>query len=146
MLRKKITILLICAMLMVCVGGCGSGDASGTDNPYEISIGDAVIKADYNGQPYVVVEISFTNTKNRATCFNLIAQTKVYQNGIECSQILVDIGDETGIAESLQDVQPGRTYTVHPAFYLNDLTSDVEIIVYDFMELNEYTSQVMSFR
>ncbi len=149
MLRKNIKMLFICIVLLLCVWGCGKdegSDSNAGDNEYGITIGEVEIKTDSEGAPYVVVEISFTNTNDTPTNFSLIGHAKAFQNGIECQQIIMDWGDEKGIEECMTKIQPGKSYTVHPAFYLNDLTSDIELVVYDYFKLNKYASKVFSFQ
>lgn len=92
-----------------------------------IKITNSRIGKDYAGKSILIVDYSYTNNTSEATSFTFICTDKAYQDGIECSSIV--ISDEIDANKALNNVQPGVTYNLSVGYELQNKTSPVQIEV-----------------
>ena len=127
--------------LVLALAGCGSGSsASGSKSSddsssakqeqtakkadpkkeasVKVTIDGAQMATDYDGNPCVVVNYTFTNVSNKdAQSFTSSTYTEVYQN---------DAADGNSL---ITNVQAGHSVQVQEAYSVKD-TSDIEVKVY----------------
>lgn len=94
-----------------------------------ISIVSHSISKDYEGKDILIIEYAWTNTDDDATSFSFAVQDKVYQNGIECSSMVIGC-DEIDSQQQMNDVQSGTTYNLKVGYILQDMTN-ANVVVTD---------------
>lgn len=136
--------------LVLALAGCGSGSsASGSKSSddsssakqeqtakkadpkkeasVKVTIDGAQMATDYDGNPCVVVNYTFTNVSNKdAQSFTSSTYTEVYQNGVQCDTAVTDAADDNSL---LTNAQAGHSVQVQEAYSVKD-TSDIEVKVY----------------
>ena len=88
------------------------------------------------GDPVIIVKYQYTNYDNEPRSFMYSVSTKAYQDGIELNTPYI-IDDETNyhFKDKSTDVSPGITTTVEIAYELRNLSSDVTIVLTNFLEI-----------
>ena len=85
---------------------------------YAVSIDSAVVTADYQGNPALVVTYTWTNNSDEATSFAAQLLPKCFQNGVQLdTAVVVDGVDSNGY---VNEVKPGATTSVQLAYALAD--------------------------
>lgn len=109
--------------------GGGEGLKADTSNLSETSISIAQFRMskDYKDQNVLIVDYSYYNGDKKAKSFSTSFSSKVYQNGVECNDMVFGC-DDLDTSSNLNDIQPGVTITVSKGYILND-DSDVRVIV-----------------
>lgn len=102
---------------------------------YEITFVSSAIGKDYADAPILIVEYQFINNTDKARSFATSIDNKAYQNGVECSSIVVS--DEIDSQQQLNDIKPGTPYTLKVGYKLADLTTPVEIECYKLIDFND---------
>lgn len=137
-------------VLVLALAGCGSGSsASGSKSSddsssakqeqtakkadpkkeasVKVTIDGAQMATDYEGNPCVVVNYTFTNVSNKdAQSFLSSAYAEVYQNGVQCDTAATDAVDGDSASTN---VQAGHSVQLQEAYSVKD-TSDIEVKVY----------------
>jgi len=95
---------------------------------YEVTIDDARILQDRDGNDVLAVTYTFTNNSSETTSFAFAVQTQAFQNGVELSSSYISSYDNKDFDDSsiFKDIKPGGTITVQNAFAL-DGTSVVSV-------------------
>lgn len=152
-MRIKRAIIGACAAsgaLVLALAGCGSGGSASSSKSSDssssakqeqttkkadpkkeasvkVTIDGAQMATDYDGNPCVVVNYTFTNVSNKeAQSFTSSTYTEVYQNGVQCDAAATDAADGNSL---LTNVQAGHSVQVQEAYSVKD-TSDIEVKVY----------------
>lgn len=144
---RKISVCLLCALLLSCLCGCWAAvlapnttqEGGKTNDPVQLStstpapqkaavkilsayLGNEVLEEEKN---LLIVEYEFTNNTDEADSFMMMCKDTLFQNGVECSETIFAEGVES--SDQYKDVQPGATFKLKKAYKLNDLTSDVTV-------------------
>ena len=121
------------------LAGCGSSDDAPADDAtggqeeqaepeapasdYAVTIDGATVTEDYEGNPAVIVDYTFTNNSDEATSFAVACHAKVFQNGVQLENAITteDLGNGY-----MAEIKPGATTTARMAYSLTD-QSDVTV-------------------
>lgn len=101
---------------------------------YEVTIDDATVSEDYEGNPVVVVSFSWVNNSEDATSADVALYTQCFQNGVELEQAYVVDGMDD--QSSMNDVKPGSGTDFQKAYLIED-ESDVTVEVTEFISLDD---------
>lgn len=106
--------------------GQGAGEAAEAEegapsSAYAVTIDEARLAEDYEGNPVAVVTYTFTNNSEDATSFAVALNPQAFQNGVELNTA---IGSEWDSEKYMSDVKPGGSSTVEIGYKLED-DSDV---------------------
>lgn len=84
----------------------------------------------------IIVDLVFTNNSKADISFDEAISDTAYQDGIELQNVIFtyNIRDNYSDAESDKKIKPGKSLELQKAYYLNDLTSIIEL------ELSAYYS------
>lgn len=109
-------------------------DSSGNLGDYYVEIGDAQVKKDKNGKPILVVNVKYTNNGNSENAFAYSIIDNAYQDGvqIESASDWKSYDSDSQFKQLLK----GATYNVQVAYELNNTTSDVVVIMTEFISLD----------
>lgn len=124
--------------------GGGEGKSINTEKIEETSIkiiGHKLSK-DYKDQDVLVVDYEFYNGNDKPESFIFAFSDKAFQNGVECDDSVFGC-DDVDSQSQMSDIQPGVTIKVSVGYHIKD-TSDVSIIVQDFITDKEYLSETVS--
>lgn len=108
-----------------------------------MTIDGCTVASDYEGNPAVIVDYTFTNNSDEATSFAASCSQKVFQNGVQLEMAVVseDLGNGY-----LAEIKPGATTQARLAYCLtdeSDITVEVEeLISFDDTMLAEATFSV----
>ena len=97
--------------------------AGGDIGDYHIDILSIEMTKDITGSDAILVNYLFTNNSDDSASFWLDVSSKVYQDGIECSQAYT----LDGLTSSMKDVQAGGALAVSNAYTLNNDYDDILI-------------------
>lgn len=150
---KKLGRLALVAALAVALAtpfvlaGCGgsddpepSGDApaeqSEVEEPasdYVVTIDGSTVTTDYEDNPAIIIDYSFTNNSEEAISFAVACHAKVFQNGVQLESAIVaeDLGNGY-----MAEIKPGATTTARLAYVLTD-ESDVTVEVEELFSLDD---------
>ena len=126
--------------------GCGASDepASG-DEPaaeqaapeeeadYAVTIDGSEMTKDYEGNPAMIVDFTFTNNSDDATSFAAACSQNAFQNGVELEMAIT--ADDLGNGY-MAEVKPGASTTARLAYVLSD-ESDVSVEVTELFSLDD---------
>ncbi len=159
---KKLLIFALCIFMLVFFVSCtfeeNPTDTNPTDtNPtdtaqteevkkdVDLTIKSHSLSKDYADKDVLVIEYTFVNNTDKANSFTLLCNDKVFQNGIECSNLVIGC-DEIDSQKSLTDVKPGIEFTLTVGYLLNDLESPVEIEVTDLFGDVNYLQETIALK
>lgn len=143
---NKLFALGVAALLALSAAGCGSSSsgtatketaaeqsadtaaeqsaaadtASGKLGNYEVSILDAEVVKDYEGNPALVVSYEFTNNSDKEMSFMVAISAEAYQNGVELENAIILDGSAYDAQTQMKNVKKGGTLTVQTAYVLDD--------------------------
>lgn len=95
---------------------------------YHVEIKDATLSSDYEGNPAIIVTLSWTNNSEETTSAMLAVNTTAFQDGVELEMAIMMDENYDG-ESSVKDVRPGTTLDVQYAYVLSNTTSQVEVEV-----------------
>nr|WP_162612674.1 DUF5067 domain-containing protein [Flavonifractor sp. An135] len=95
---------------------------------YHVEIKDATLSSDYEGNPAIIVTLSWTNNSEETTSAMLAVNTTAFQDGVELEMAIMMDENYDG-ESSMKDVRPGTTLDVQYAYVLSNTTSPIEIEV-----------------
>ncbi len=104
------------------------------DSPYAVTIDNARVTTDYDGNPAVVITYSFTNNSNETQSFATACNETVYQNGVECS---MGFGTDYDSSGYMQKVKPGATTSCELLYNLQDTTTPIDVEVEEFLSFGD---------
>ena len=103
-------------------------EATGAEAKYTVTVDDAYVGADYEGNPVIIVTYSWANNSDEATSALASLEEKAFQNGVELEDAFIVDGMDTSGWDS--EVKPGSGTTFQRGYVLAD-TSEVSIEVTD---------------
>ena len=115
--------------------------SSGILGDYNASIGRAVLAADSEGNPAIVITYSWTNNGEEPASAMMKMLEKAYQDGVQLTAAVM--GEDSGypLEVRTQEVAPGATVDIPCAFTLADDTAPVE---FELSELFSLTNDVLA--
>lgn len=98
---------------------------------YAVTIDGSTVTTDYEGNPAMIIDFSFTNNSDEATSFAVACSQKAFQNGVQLETAIVmdDLGNGY-----MAEIKPGATTQARLAFSLAD-ESDVTVEVSELFSL-----------
>ena len=94
-------------------------------NEISVTLKSYRLAKDYSGEDFLLVTYTFCHNRDEATAFAYAVLDKAYQNGVECSGIV--ISDDLDTGTQLNKIMPGVEYDVQVGYPLKDTTSDVTL-------------------
>lgn len=98
------------------------------EQEFAFEIESTSLGKDYDDADVLIVKYNFTNNSDKPTSFTFACQDKAFQGGIECDSTVIGC-DDIDAQEQLNDIQPGKTYTVTVGYHISDLSKPVDITV-----------------
>ena len=100
---------------------------------YAVTIDGSTVTSDYEGNPAMIVDFTFTNNSDEATSFAVACSQKAFQNGVQLETAIVmdDLGNGY-----MAEIKPGATTQARLAFSLTD-ESDVTVEVSELFSLDD---------
>jgi hypothetical protein len=86
---------------------------------YVVSIDDATVIQNYEGQSSLLVSYTFTNNSEDSTSFMVAIRTQAFQNGIQLDTTFTS-DDSYDSSASMKDIKPGATISVQSLYLLDD--------------------------
>lgn len=93
---------------------------------YEVTSDGVRVAEDWEGNPAVVVSLTYTNNSEETTSFAATLMVQVFQNGISRDIAILMDGNEND--NYLTDIRPGTTIAIDLPYELEDM-SDIEVEV-----------------
>lgn len=131
------------------LAGCGSSDEAPADDvsseqteqaepeapasDYAVTIDGVTVTEDYEGNPAVIVDYTFTNNSDEATSFAVACHAKVFQNGVQLESAITT--DDLGNGY-MAEIKPGASTQARLAYSLTD-QSDITVEVEEFFSLDD---------
>lgn len=150
--RTFAAILAVAAIAAPCaLVGCGGDATADTDVPagqaaepaqeepaasasdYVVTIDGSSLTEDYEGNPAMIVDFTFTNNSDEATSFAVACSQKAFQNGVQLESAITT--DDLGNGY-MAEIKPGATTTARRAYALTD-ESDVTVEVDELFSLDD---------
>lgn len=97
---------------------------------FVFAINSTSLGKDYEDKDVLIIKYDFTNNSDEATSFTFACQDTVFQDGIECDSTVIGC-DDIDSQEQLNDIQPGKTYTVTVGYHISDMSKPVDVVVTD---------------
>lgn len=149
---KKLIVMAAAGVLALTLAGCGSDeppttepaqtgdqveqvesddgeaaqavtDAGEAEGEFSIEIGSCTLTEDYEGNPAIVVEYTWTNLSDDAQMFDVAVIAKAFQNGIELDLGTISYDNEQfDMDASWKEIKSGTTQTAYRAFLLDDMS------------------------
>lgn len=149
---KVIGSVALAGFLALAVVGCGGtsdgGDASASSETtdesvsaeevqaeYDVTIDGCTKDVDYEGNPVVVIDFTFTNNSEETTSMSEAVYPQVFQDGVECE---MGISDTVDTSAYMSDVKPGASIPVKLVYNISS-DSDVEVDVSGLLDTEEGT-------
>ena len=140
-MKRRILALLLAALFAVALCACGgTSDGESTDGQdtetvdntkadlgdYHVEIGGAKMTKDYEGNPVIVVDFTWTNNSEDTQSALVALSGQAFQDGVSLESAIV--GDNSVYDSNLnwKDIRPGTTVDGQYAFVLSSETSPVE--------------------
>lgn len=102
---------------------------SGTIGDYSVTIGDARLSKDREGNDVIIVSYEFTNNGEESSSFIFAVNDTAYQDGVELDTAYFVEDDTYDTDSQMKDIKTGGTLTVENAYVLSSATSPVEVDV-----------------
>lgn len=103
---------------------------------YDVTLDDKKLTDDEDGNPLLVLDLTFTNNSNKATSFGSAVEMQMFQNGVGLTSAYLPyrhpMYDEEMYGSDYTDIQPGNSIAIRRVYGLNDMDSDVELSCIDF--------------
>lgn len=133
--------IIVILFVIASLGSSGSSEEDDVNNIgyYYVEVADSKVVQDYNGDNVLIVTYNYTNNSSNAISFDMAFITHAYQNGVEIEKCYSEysIEDDFDYDSIDNNLQPGVTSTVQEAFYVSDMSTDVEIEIGLFLGLGE---------
>ncbi|MDE7294999.1 MAG: DUF5067 domain-containing protein [Oscillospiraceae bacterium] len=109
-----------------------------TYNKCSIRLEGADLVYDYDGDPIIVVEMTFRNDSDKSRSCGYTFSVDAYQDGIECDTAFLwgENSEKYDTGTNTTDIKPGVEFTVYKAYMLRDETNRVDIEVKGFLDLS----------
>lgn len=112
-------------------------ESSGKLGDYEVTILDSVVTKDYEGNPALIVNYTFTNNSDDATMFTTAISSIAYQDGVQLSPALIMDTSVYNAENSMKNVQKGGTINCQEAYELTSETSSVTVEVKELFSFDD---------
>ena len=103
---------------------------------YDVTLDDKKLTDDEDGNPLLVLDLTFTNNSSKATSFGSAVEMQMFQNGVGLTSAYLPyrhpMYDEEMYGSDYTDIQPGNSIAIRRVYGLNDMDSDVELSCIDF--------------
>lgn len=103
---------------------------------YDVTLDDKKLTDDEDGNPLLVLDLTFTNNSSKATSFGSAVEMQMFQNGVGLTSAYLPyrhpMYDEEMYGSDYTDIQTGNSIAIRRVYGLNDLDSDVELSCIDF--------------
>lgn len=145
--RVAVTALAVVALASpMMLAGCDSsssngGSASAEDaqqveqvqSDYAVTIDGSTASTDYEGNPVIIVDFTFTNNSDEDTSFAAACYPQAFQNGVQLENAIVteDLGNGY-----MAELKPGASTSARIAYSLTD-QSDVTVEVSELVSLDD---------
>lgn len=136
---KKILTFATALAMSLCLFGCSSSDGSAeseaagtepevaeeaiTEEPpaansdFVVEIGEGTVVQDYEGNPALAVNYTWTNNSDEATSFAVAIYAQAFQNGVQLDPaIAIDVDS----GSTMNEIKPGATQSVTQVYALSD--------------------------
>lgn len=140
MIAKRIAVVGFAAVLAMAITGCssdssdsgdggqepeqaGQSQAAAASSDYVVEIGGSTLGEDYEGNPVLIVDFTWTNNSDKAATFLVSIDAAAFQDGVELETA---IGSGIDSMDTMKEIKPGATQSVQCAYVL-DGQSDVTI-------------------
>lgn len=100
---------------------------------YQVSIGEARMVDDYQGNPAIVVAYTFVNNSDKAISPMVALHEKAFQGGVQLDTAIVSDMDSS---KAMSEIKPGASVSYELAYELAD-TSDVTIEVEELVSFSD---------
>lgn len=112
-----------------------TADAQQTEATYVVTIDEAAMGTDYQGEKAAVVTYTFTNNSDKACNFMTTIGAKAFQDGVQLEGAIgVDGVDSQDL---MKDIKPGKSITVQQAYVLADTKNPVEVEVTELFDFSD---------
>jgi hypothetical protein len=101
---------------------------------YAVKLVGARKGEDKYGDPVVICQYEWTNNSDKATNFEGAFYDKCYENGVECSSVLI-MRDFDG--ETMTNLLPGATYKVEKPYKISANANQIRVIVKEAYSLSD---------
>ncbi len=101
-----------------------------------VVVKDYVLSKDDDGNDVIIINYDFSNSDTEGKSFSFSASTKVFQDGIELSNVSLYHNEYYNYENSSKEVKDGATIPVQQAYKLSNLTSPVEIEVTNLLDFS----------
>jgi len=109
---------------------------SGDLGDYSVEIGELETIQDYDGNPAILIGLSFTNNSSENASVSLSLLCNAYQNGVELETAFITDSSVYNAQDSLKNVQPGGSISLKQAYSLTSDTAPVEFEVSEAFSFN----------
>ena len=109
---------------------------------FEFAIKSTSLSKNYDDTDVLVIEYDFTNNSDKATSFTFACQDTVFQDGVECDSIKV-ICNDVDAQQQLNDIQPGKTYTLKVGYSVPDINKPVDVVITDLFGSETFLEQTI---
>lgn len=146
----RLALAALLAVTPVALVGCGGNASAGDDDAaveqpaeaeqeapasdYAVTIDGSTVTTDYEGNPAVIVDYTFTNNSDEATSFAVACSPKVFQNGVQLETAIVT-GEDLG-SGYMAEIKPGASTQARLAYSLTD-QSDITVEVEELFSLDD---------
>ena len=86
---------------------------------YGVTIDSYALSADFDGQPIMIVSLTFANNSSETASFSSALDTQAFQNGVELESAYPVLEPSYDGTSAHKDVKPGGTIAVQQAFALS---------------------------
>lgn len=112
-----------------------AADAQQTEATYVVTIDEAAMGTDYQGEKAAVITYTFTNNSDKACNFMTTIGAKAFQDGVQLEGAIgVDGVDSQDL---MKDIKPGKSITVQEAYVLADTKNPVEVEVTELFDFSD---------
>lgn len=112
-----------------------AADAQQTEATYVVTIDEAAMGIDYQGEKAAVITYTFTNNSDKACNFMTTIGAKAFQDGVQLEGAIgVDGVDSQDL---MKDIKPGKSITVQQAYVLADTKNPVEVEVTELFDFSD---------
>lgn len=109
--------------------------APAADAEFVVTIDGSRVTKDYEGNPALVVDYTFTNNSEETTSFMLAAHSKAFQDGVQLEVAMIMDDANFSVENGMKDLRPGTSLAIQEAFVLTS-ESDVELEVEEFLSMD----------
>lgn len=149
-MKKLVAMAAACVLAMALVG-CSSDDESASsesasepakqaqkapDTLFPVEIKESAVVKDYEGNPALVVALTWTNNSEETTMFESALMVTAFQDGVSLDYAITDGTTGYDLDASWKEIRPGTTQDVWCCFALTS-ESDVEVEVTEWISLND---------